>query len=161
MPVRLSLSRVRGLAQGSSAPQGEDAVHLFFRKFEIEHVEVFPEVILARRLGDSTDLLLLHEPAQGDLGRRLAVGLAYLLQGGVILNASSGERGVGGEQMVHLLCLAEKIVLAPVGMVLDLIAEDLRVFGRLLNERRREVAHPYVQYAAFFLQFPYGAEGLT
>ena len=58
--------------------QGEDAVHLLLRQFEIENVEVFGEVLLARRLGDGRDLLLLHEPAQGHLGRRLAVGLAYL-----------------------------------------------------------------------------------
>ena len=46
-------------------------------------------------------------------------------------------------------------------MVLDLVAEDLSVPGRLLDQGRGEVAHPDVQHAAFVLQLPHGPEGLA
>ena len=46
-------------------------------------------------------------------------------------------------------------------MVLDLVAEDLRVLGRLFDQRRGEIAHPDVPYATLFLQFPHGSQGLA
>src|SRR5918994_1195898 len=46
-------------------------------------------------------------------------------------------------------------------MVLDLVAEDLRVLRCLFDQRRGEVAHPNVQYATVFLQLPHGTEGLA
>src|ERR671913_1272101 len=46
-------------------------------------------------------------------------------------------------------------------MVLDLVAEDLRVLRRLFDQRWGEVAHPYVRHATVFLQFPHGTEGLA
>src|SRR5919107_1793125 len=45
-------------------------------------------------------------------------------------------------------------------MVLDLVAEDLRVHRSLIDQRRGEIAHPDVQHAAFFLQLPHGPQGL-
>ena len=70
--------KLTGAHAAASATQGEDAVHLLLGQFEVEHVEVFPEVLFACGFGDGADFFLLHEPAQGYLGCRLAVGLAYL-----------------------------------------------------------------------------------
>src|SRR3712207_9326542 len=49
---------------------------------------------------------------------------------------------------------------SPVGMVLDLVAEDGGVPGGLLDHRGREVAHPCVLYAPLLLQFGQCAQGL-
>src|ERR671921_1099447 len=148
-------------AHASSAAQGEGTVHLFVGELEIEDVEVLPQVLLTGRLGDGTDFVLLQEPAQGHLRRRLVVRLSYLPEGLVLLDAAAGEGRVGGQQVVHLLRLFEECVLTPVGMVLDLVAEDLHVLGRLFDQRRGEIAHPDVRYATLILQFSHGPEGLA
>src|SRR5829696_355814 len=89
--------RVASAHAAASAAEGRDATHLLFRELEVEHVEVLLEVFLAGRLGDGGDLVLLQEPAQGRLGRRLAVRVAYLPERGIILYSAAGEWGVGGE----------------------------------------------------------------
>ena len=52
-------------------------------------------------------------------------------------------------------------MLASVRMVLDLVAEDLRVLRRLFDQRRGEIAHPNVPYATVVLQLPHSTEGLA
>ena len=46
-------------AHANSAAQGEGTVHLLVGELEIEDVEVLPQVLLAGRLGNGTDFVLL------------------------------------------------------------------------------------------------------
>src|SRR5215210_6672617 len=46
-------------------------------------------------------------------------------------------------------------------MVLDLVAEDLRVLRRLLDQRRGEIADSDLQQASLLLQLPHGPESLS
>src|ERR687890_1748111 len=57
--IPYSYSKLAG-AHATSAAQGEDTIHLLVGELEVEEVEVLPEVLLARRLGDGTDFVLLQ-----------------------------------------------------------------------------------------------------
>jgi hypothetical protein len=57
--IPYSYSQLAG-AHATSAAQGEDTNHLLLGELEVEEVEVLPEVLLASRLGDGTDFVLLQ-----------------------------------------------------------------------------------------------------
>ena len=59
-----------------------------------------------------------------------------------------------------VLRLLQEFALGPVGMVLDLVAEDVCVLRSLLDHRGRKVAHAYLLYAPLLLQLGHRPQGL-
>jgi len=87
------------------------------------------------------------------------VALGDLHQHRVLRDAALRHGAVGGQQPVVLLCLAQQLVLRPVGVALDLVAEDLGVFAGLVDLLGGEVAEAEVADQALVLQLAQCAEG--
>src|SRR5690606_38777616 len=86
---------VDGPLQLQAAPG--DAVHLVAVQGEVEDSGVTGKLVAVQGRGEHDDRLLLDEPAQGDLGRALAVTLADFLEREVFGGGAAGQRLVGDE----------------------------------------------------------------
>src|SRR5258708_26872146 len=85
------------------AAEREDLAHLFFGQYEIEDIDIFRQPFDARGARDRADILL-HQPAQANLGRRLAVRPADLFQRLAVLDPAFPDRTIGDQR--HAVALA-------------------------------------------------------
>src|SRR5580704_17558966 len=73
------------------ASQPKDLLHLLAGQFEVEDIDVFRKPFDPRGARYSNDVLL-HQPAQANLGRGLAVFPADLAQQRIALDTALGNR---------------------------------------------------------------------
>ncbi len=117
-------------------------------------------MLLAAGLGDGDHVLLLHQPAQRDLARALAMRFADALQGVVLEHLTPRQRAVRRERDVVLLAERPQGLLPQEGVILDLHAGDRRDASSLVEQARGEVGDADVVHDLLLHQRGHRAEGL-
>src|SRR4051812_2790595 len=98
------------------ARQRGDLRHLVVRELEIEDLDVFRQALDAGGPRDRSNILL-HEPAQTDLRRRLAVRAADRRKRLVGLDAPLGDRAVGDQCEAVLVAGRPHLRLVEIGVI--------------------------------------------
>jgi hypothetical protein len=139
--------------------QSGDAVHLLVCELEVEDVEVGAEVLLTVAFGMAATFSCWTSQRSATWAAVLPWALPTSRS---VASRSTPPRESGGsdQEVVQRAGLVQQGVLAPVDVVLDLVAEDLRVPRGLFDQRRGEVADADVPDGALLLKLPHRAQGL-
>ena len=141
--------------------QARDLLHLGVRQLEIENRDILLQPLhLAGARNDAE--AALHEKAQRDLRRALAMPLADGREHAVIRQSAPRHRAISDHANAVLFARRDHLALVEIGMHLDLVAGD-RLAGelhRLIEQRDGEIRHADVTRAALFLHLAQRADGV-
>src|SRR3979411_983641 len=105
------------------ASHSENLAHLLIREGEVEDVDIFRQPLDLRGPRYRRNILL-HQPAQADLGGGLAVSLPDPRQRLVVLDTASRDRTIGDQSHAVSRARFPHLGLVEIGMILDLIAHQ-------------------------------------
>src|SRR5581483_8628123 len=122
--------------------QREDLGHFLVGQLEIENVDVLREPLELGGARDGRDVLL-DEPAETDLCRRLAVVAPDPYQRLVGLDLAFCDRAIGDHREASVGACCPDLALVQIRMVLDLVADQPLRAGlhRLPDQRHREIGN--------------------
>src|SRR5690606_33619612 len=140
VPLRREPVRRHQAAVGTR--QAGQRAHVGGAEFEVENAGIVGGPLGAQCLAQGNDIVLLHQPAQRDLGRGLAQALGDGADDRVLQHLAVGHAVVGGDAHSQALRLGAHGRLVQVGVVLDLVVDQRRGAqrGRLAHQRGGEVA---------------------
>jgi len=75
-----------------------DLFHVFPGKFEVEYIQIFLLMDRISRFGNAGDIVLLSQPAEGDLGGGLTVFFPDFPELRIIYSPPFGQGGIGGDR---------------------------------------------------------------
>src|SRR3954447_26034529 len=141
-------------------PEAVDLAHLVIGQGKIEDREIGGEMLGVGSTRDRDDALL-HEVAQCDLRRALAMRLADALEYHVARNLAARQRTIGRHRKAMAAAGGEHLVLVEKRMDLDLVGHQglARKLGRLFQQGGGEIRDPDMLCASVAFGLAQDAEG--